>query len=180
MSKSQFIKCLDTGLESTREDAYYVPSIRKYFSSEQGYLLWKDNPKIHKEVNKNGKKVDPYYKRVVDFLVANSDFPKGIPFPTIVLARMRDNYKSMGYQALFLALTSKEKQIQYYMRVKTFKNYAGKMLYMLAMVKDDVPVEYNRLVKLNAVQICTENDDVDIELAPKKQKTKDIRAFLDD
>lgn len=171
----RLIKCVDTGLEARKEDSYYVPSMRRYFSSQDGYEKWK------KQTNR--EEPDKFYPLVCEFLGKKSDFPKGVPFPGIVLKKMQTQYKCMGYEALWLALTKKEKTIDWYMGHKEFKNYTQRMLYMLGMVKDDVPVEFRNLSLLKAKQQASESvseADTEIVLSSQKhaKKTKNLSELL--
>lgn len=170
---SKLIKCVDTGLEATREESYYVASMRRYFSSKEAYEKW-SKPKTT---------TDAFYRKVTTFLGEHAGFPSGIPFPGIVLRKLRINYTAVGYEPVYLALIEKEKDINYWLQKKDFDNFTSKMLYMLGMIKDIVPVKVVQLRHQKAQQEKTiseaETNVTDYIIPTKKQKVKDLSELFD-
>lgn len=131
MSKKPFVTCVDNGMLVAREDAYYVPSKRRYFSSEEAYKRW--------------SKPDPYWNKVIGELIDDADYPNGLKLPGSVLKRLQDNYKGIGFESVYVALLEKKQAIEYRMQINNFDNYTKKMNYILAMIRDDVPVIAQKL-----------------------------------
>ena len=60
--------------------------------------------------------------------------------PGRFLKKLRDEYKGVGFEAVYLALVAKRNEIDYRMQINEFPDYARKFNYILAMIEDDVPV----------------------------------------
>lgn len=147
MSKKPFVTCVDNGMMVAREDAYYVPSRRRYFSSKEAYEHW--------------CKPDPYWNKTIGELVSLVDYPSNLKLPGSVLKRLQDNYKGVGFEAVYTALVEKQKDIEYRMQINTFENYTKKINYVLAMIRDDIPVIVKRLRNEKSKEVREESNIVD-------------------
>ena len=149
MSKSKFVTCIDNGLQTAREDAYYVPSKRRYFSSKEAYERW--------------SKPDPYWNKIIGELIDDTDYPSNLKLPGIVLKRIQDNYKGIGYEAVYVALIEKKRDIKYRMEINNFENYTKRFNYILAMIRDDVPVIAQKLKDEKRNEVKDNNVGLDFE-----------------
>lgn len=147
MSKKPFVTCVDNGMMVAREDAYYVPSRRRYFSSKEAYERW--------------AKPDPYWNKTIGELVSLVDYPSNLKLPGSVLKRLQDNYKGIGFEAVYTALVEKQKDIEYRMQINTFENYTKKINYVLAMIRDDIPVIVKRLRNEKSKEVKEKDSIVD-------------------
>lgn len=125
MSKKPFVTCLDNGMTVKREDAYYSPKHRRYFSSEEAFKKW-STP-------------DKYWNKVIGLLIELSDYPNNLKLPGYTLKRLQDDYKGIGFEAVYIALEQKRKEIEYRMTINEFENYTKKLNYILVMIRDDIP-----------------------------------------
>lgn len=147
MSKKPFVTCVDNGMMVAREDAYYVPSKRRYFSSKEAYERW--------------AKPDPYWNKTIGELVSLVDYPSDLKLPGSVLKRLQDDYKGIGFEAVYTALIEKKKEIDYRMQINTFDNYTKKMNYVLAMIRDDIPVIVKKLRYEKSKEVKEKDNIVD-------------------
>lgn len=146
MSKKPFVTCIDNGMMVAREDAYYVPSRRRYFSSKEAYERW--------------AKPDPYWNKVIGELISYVDYPSGMKLPGYVLKRLQDDYKGVGFESVYVALVEKKQEIEYRLRINDFPNYTKKMNYVLAMIREDIPIVAQRLKYEKRKEVKDEDNNV--------------------
>ena len=163
MSKKPYVTCLDNGKMVMREDAYYVPSKKRYFSSKEAYERW--------------SRPDPFWNKVIGELISDVEFPSNLKLPGVVLKRLQDDYKGIGFEPVYMALLEKKQEIEFRMRINDFENYTKRLNYILAMIRDDVPVIAQRLKKKEVIK--KNNDDIGLDFDVTEKITDNHKGGQD-
>ena len=167
MSKSRFITCIDTGEQALREDCYYVPKMNRYFSSEEAFQKW--------------NRPDEYWGKVIKELVDIVDYPSKMKLPGRFLKKIRDEYKNVGFEPVFLALVAKRAEIEYRMRINNFSDYSHRFNYILSMIQDDVPAIAKQLEYQKHNKIVNSNEGsevIDLEIPENHKGGKDLSSLV--
>lgn len=169
MSKSRLVKLLDTGEQVPREEAYYAEKQRRYFSSREAYERW--------------AKPDLYYNKTVGLLIELVDYPSNLKLPPRFLKRLREEYKGVGFEAVYTALIYKRNEIEHRMQINSFADYSHKLNYIAVMIHDDVAVIAKQLeyIKYNKHEKSFDanevREDFDLQVPEQHTKAKDL-SFL--
>ena len=170
MSKSRFITCVDTGEQALRENCYYVPKMKRYFSSEEAFLKW--------------NKPDEYWGKVIKEFIDIVDYPSKMKLPGRFLKKLRDEYKGVGFEPVYLALVAKRKEIDYRMQINEFPDYTRKLNYILAMIEGDVPAIAKQLeyLKYNKHEKSFDSNEgseiIDLEIPENHKGGKDLSSLV--
>lgn len=170
MSKSRFVKLLDTGEEVLREDAYYAEKQHRYFSSKEAYERW--------------KRPDEYWGKTVGLLIDIIDYPSSLKLPPKFLKRFREEYKGVGFEAVYTALVYKRKEIEFRLQINNFADYTHKLNYISVMIHDDVAAIAKQLeyLKYNKHEKCFDDNEVredfDLQIPEQQTKAKDLSYLI--
>ena len=170
MSKSRFITCVDTGEQALRENCYYVPKMKRYFSSEEAFQKW--------------NRPDEFWGKVIKEFIDIVDYPSKMKLPGRFLKKLRDEYKGVGFEAVYLALVAKRKEIDYRMQINEFPDYTRKFNYILAMIENDVPAIAKQLeyLKYNRREKSFDSNegigDFDLQIPENHKGGKDLSALI--
>lgn len=164
------VKCFVTG-EHGYSDVF-IKHENHYYKSEEVYQEYK------KEMEFRTKIIDLI---VYDYMA----FPKDFPFPTILTKRLRE-IEHFGYETIYRTLIGQDATIRRILPTKTFDSEYLKMMYILAIVKNNIfptwkiVLAEKREAKKNQkpVQDTTIQDIQEIN--NPKQNVKNISKFLED
>ena len=169
MSKSRLVKLLDTGEQVSREEAYYAEKQRRYFSSREAYEKW--------------LKPDEYWNKTIGLLIDIVNYPSNLKLPPRFMKQFREEYKGIGFEAVYTALVYKRKEIEYRMQINEFSDFTHKLNYISVMIHDDVAViakqlEYLKYNKHDDDKEVSEN--LDLEIPTNNKRGKDLSYLLGD
>lgn len=164
------VKCFVTGEKGDSET--FVKHDNHYYKSEQVYQDY------IKEME--------YRKKIIDLIVYDyMDYTKDMPFPTILNKRLKA-IQHFGYETIYRTIDSQDETIRRACREKTFDSDYLKLMYILAIVKNNIfPIwkivlAEKREARKNAKEVSkTTLQDIQ-EVKNPKQKVKNISKFLED
>ena len=128
---SRQVKLVDTGEMSTNDVAFRAPN-KKYFSSEEAYIKWNTN------------KV--YRNKCIDKMFEIMGYKQGMILPTYFYKKLKD-FEGVGFEALFNTMNSQAKVIQWALTNKNFNGEIAKVMYIMAILNNNVMDEYKKIVK---------------------------------
>ncbi len=169
MSKSRLVKLLDTGEQVPREEAYYAEKQRRYFSSRESYEKW--------------LKPDKYWNKTIGLLIDIVNYPSNLKLPPRFMKQFREEYKGIGFEAVYTALVYKRKEIEYRMQINEFSDFTHKLNYISVMIHDDVAVIAKQLeyLKYNKHETSFENEggeDFNLQIPDNHKEVKDLSALI--
>lgn len=128
---SRQVKLVDTGEMSTNDVAFRAPN-KKYFSSEAAYIKWNTNKE--------------YRNKCIDKMFEIMSYKPGMILPTYFFKKLKD-YEYLGYEALYNTMISQTKSIQWALTNKSFNGETAKVMYIMAILHNNVMDEYKKIVK---------------------------------
>lgn len=170
MSKSRLVKLLDTGEQVPREEAYYAEKQRRYFSSREAYEKW--------------AKPDEYWNKTIGLLIEITDYPSNLKLPPAFMKRLREEFKGVGFEAVYTALIYKRKEIEYRMQINNFADYTHRLNYIFVMIHDDVAAIAKQLeyLKYNKHEKSFDKDEVgedfDLQIPKQHKGGKDLSYLI--
>lgn len=129
---SRQVKLVDTGEMSTNDVAFRAPN-KKYFSSEEAYIKWNTNKE--------------YKNKCIDKMFEIMNYKPKMVLPTYFFKKLNDDYEGVGYEALYNTMISQTKAIQWALANKSFTGETAKVMYVMAILKNNVMDEYKKIVK---------------------------------
>lgn len=162
------VKCQVTGQYGTTDTFSKING--KYYASKEIYDNWQSN------INYRQKVID---KICFDFL----NYEKGQVFPTALTKKLKE-LDFYGYEVIFETIQRSEKNIEYALTVKEFKNDSSKISYLMAIVKNNINDVYKELQRNERKAMLFIEEDTqgltDIQKIQSKQQEKDIRKWLEE
>ena len=128
---SRQVKLVDTGEMSTNDVAFRAPN-KKYFSSEEAYIKWNTNKE--------------YRNKCIDKMFEIMSYKPGMILPTYFFRKLKD-YEGVGYEALYNTMIAQTKAIQWALANKSFNGETAKVMYIMAILNNNVMDEYKKIVK---------------------------------
>ena len=128
---SRQVKLVDTGEMSTNDVAFRAPN-KKYFSSEEAYIKWNTNKE--------------YRNKCIDKMFEIMNYKPGMILPTYFFKKLKD-YEGVGYEALYNTMIAQTKSIQWALANKSFNGETAKVMYIMAILNNNVMDEYKKIVK---------------------------------
>ncbi len=161
-------KCQVTGERGTTDSFYKAPN-GKYYKTKEIYEAWENNNKFRSQV------IDKFSYEYLDYV-------PGQIFPTLFFRKLKE-LEFYGYEIIYKTMCKCDNNIQWSIKNKEFKNEAGKISYIFAIIKNninDVYKEKNIIQKKNniapaEIDITYEDELFDIGT---HIKGNDISEFL--
>ena len=168
---SRQVKLVDTGEMSTNDVAFRAPN-KKYFSSEESYIKWNTNKE--------------YRNKCIDKMFEIMGYKPGMILPTYFFKKLKD-YEGVGYEALYNTMITQTKSIQWALNNKNFGGETAKVMYIMAILNNNVMDEYKKIVKTQKYKSTGTKADIiffDEFVQPdgslKQSQTTNITKWLED
>lgn len=165
------VKLQDTGEYSTDVAAFKAPN-KKYYSSEAAYNKIANNAL--------------YRAKCIDAMYAVLEYQTFMKLPTYFYKRLKE-CEGYGYDVVYKCIQRKAKDIQWALKNKTFTSEIGKMMYIWAILNNDMNDALKEVIaerraeeKRNKITAVEESVNVDLDIDNGKQHTVDISRFLED
>ena len=169
------VKCIDTGEKIDRNNAYNVPiinnkgkTINKYYSSEEGYKLYRRNVE--------------YRFKCIDLIMEYMGYQKGMRLPTIIYKDMEE-YEMFGFDVLYDTIVCCKEGIEWALRNKDFSSETAKAMYLLKILQNHFMESWRKKVAQEREDKMSEtnNDPNEYdESRERRQAVRNISEFLDD
>lgn len=162
------VKCVDTGELSTSDLAYKAPN-GKYFSSEANYKQWEENK--------------TYRLKCIDKMYEIMGYKPKMILPTYFFKKLKD-FEGVGYLALYNTMITQSKSIDWALKNKDFGSETAKVMYIVAILNNNVMDEYKKIVKekreanrkINTIM----PDEFVMDLPVEQKKSVDISRWVED
>jgi hypothetical protein len=165
---SRQVKLVDTGEMSTNDVAFRAPN-KKYFSSEEAYIKWKTNVE--------------YKNKCIDKMFEIMGYNPKMVLPTYFFKLLKKYEDGVGYEAVYNTMVSQTKSIVWALQNKNFGSETAKVLYIMAIIDNNVMDEYKKFVKEKRENNGLKTEIINIEdinLQTKKQSVTNISKWLED
>ena len=163
---SRKIKCCDTGLFASSDEAYKAPN-NKYYSSEEAYLKLSNNENYRRLC----------YNKMYQLL----GYSGKMVIPGIFVKKLSE-YADMGYECVYNTFVTQEDRITWVLNHKEFKNESQKIAYIMAIISNCAMDEYKKLniqmAQKERIKAEEPLEEVIINKDLRKQETKNISKFL--
>lgn len=164
------VKCVDTGEQSTSDLAYKAPN-GKYYSSEANYKQWEENK--------------TYRLKCIDKMYEIMEYKPKMILPTYFFKKLKE-FEGVGYLALYNTMITQSKSIEWALKNKDFGSETAKVMYITAILNNNVMDEYKKIVKERRearwkadTLILDEEVFLDIPVEQNK-KSVDISRWVED
>ena len=129
---SRQVKLVDTGEMSTNDVAFRAPN-KKYFSSEEAYIKWNTNKE--------------YKNKCIDKMFEIMGYKPRMVLPTYFFKKLNEDYEGVGYELLYNTMIAQTIAIEWSLANKIFTVETAKVMYVMAILKNNVMDEYKKIVK---------------------------------
>lgn len=165
------VKLVDTGEFSDSSISFKAPN-KKYFSNEEAYIKWNTNKE--------------YRNKCIDKMFEIMGYKPGMILPTYFFKKLKD-YEGVGFEALYNTMNSQSKAIQWALNNKNFGGETAKIMYIMAILNNNVMDEYKKIVKAQRYKAAGMKADIiffDEFVQPdgslKQNQTTNITKWLED
>ena len=105
--------------------------------------------------------------------------------PTYFFKKLKD-FEGLGYEAVYNTMVSQTKSIDWALKNKDFGSETAKVIYIMAIINNNVMDEYKKIVKIQKQQSRGSKikafyiDEFVDNLKPNKQSVTNISKWLED
>ena len=141
------VRLVDTGEMSTSDVSFRAPN-KKYFSSEDAYNKWQSN--------------NEYRNKCIDKMFEIMGYKEKMVLPTYFFKKLEE-LRGVGYEAVYNTMISQANVIGWALKNKNFGGETAKVMYIMAIINNNVMDEYKKIVRQK-----------------REQKTQDFQFFIDE
>lgn len=140
----------------------------KYFTDEYAYVEW--------------KRENLYRERIIDNLAEVLGYEEGMKLPSFLFKKIKE-LDGYYYEAIYLCLMDKIKDIRWALGNKNFKSEPSRISYVMAIISNNV-LPYHKAVEIKIKREKSERKNIieeeNLIIENKKQNTKDISKWLEE
>lgn len=187
------VKCKASGEWGTSDD--FVKIDGSYYKSFEVYEKFIKDKRAKAESVKKRKQQEAenkeFYKKIIALIAIDlMDYNPGQPFPKIISRKLKD-LEFYDRKIIYLTIKEIKDDLRFAMSRIEFKNDTGKASYIFAAISNHINDVYQREKKKEKVESASIKGsetllemsglfNMNENLAPTKQKSKDISKFLDE
>lgn len=176
--KTNMVVLRDINKYGKKSEAYKAPN-GWYYSSEKAYEEIQKKRQRHKtlwDIETDSTMSD--HDKCVEYIRTLLEYQWDHKLPTILYKKIEE-YKPYGYDVIFRTMVDCTSSMQWALANKSFKNDSGKILYLFAIIGNNISNVFNRPKEDKIVVSKEPAPDID-EVVFTGESNDGIKKFLED